>query len=655
MTLGVRLGDYRGWEASQALAELRRRGYRTGPLARREVDYPREGVVVAQTPAPGIVAFRSTVNLTMAVAPPKIPVINLIGDPVRLAMQKAVQSQVRLIFDPPRSARIAGARIRSQKPEAGGVYGVKLFSLAAVVDRSITVQVEYPLANVVDMPLRKAQEILVAQMLKPFMERDLPLPVEQIFVRASRPRAGTQVRPGQAVGLAPGVRLDAYRGVQASQAIADLRRLQFKLAPVERHRTPSIAEGLVIAQKPAPGIVAFGTIVTLRVAVAPLRVIDLIGDSLPAAREKVARARMNLSIDPPASASIAGARVWFQVPGAGGIRTSDSITVQVEYPLQDLASRRLVEAREILAAQLLNPVLGQQLPLPAEQIFVRASQPAAKAWVRPGQKIPLELGVFLDKYLDVNADDAVADLRRQGFRPKLAQRQTEERREGQVLAQDPPSGIVPYGASVQLTVAVAPPRVIDLIGDAVSLALRKAEQDSVELVFNPRRSERIEGARIWFQDPGAGAVRTSDSITVQVEYPLPDVTSMRLDAGREILAAQMLKPFVERDLPLPAAQILVRASKPPAGTPVRPGQEVRLDPGVRLAAYRGVQESEALADLRQLQFKIAPVERRQSPNRAEGEVVDQDPRPGIVAFGTIVILTVAEPSFDQQGLPLTNS
>lgn len=454
------------------------------------------------------------------------PVINLIGDPVPVATEKAARQRVRLIFEPPASARIARARVWFQDPEAGGAYRIKPFAVAIVVDRSITVQVEYPLANVVSKKLGDAQGLLKGQLLSPVLEQRLPLPADQIYVSASLPVANTWVRPRQKIRLFLGLMLADYRGRNAGQALAELRELGFRTAPLAPREVENRREGVVVAQTPAPGIVAYRSMVSLTAAVAPpLRtVIDLLGDPVPVALEKAAQHQVRLIFDPPASARIATARVWFQSPEAGGVYVNDSITVQVEYPLANVVEMPLGKAREILAAQRLTPVLEQDLPLAERQIHVWASRPPASSLVRPGQKISLVLGVRLADYRGRNGGEAEDELRRLGFAPTLVERrQTPNHAEREVLYQVPKPAIVAYGTRVRLTVAAGDPlppiAPVDwwpyILGGGILLAV---------------------GLLAWFKPwaTGSGGTPTSpDRPAEQPESP-PGVTFRpRTDAGRQ--------------------------------------------------------------------------------------------------------------------------
>ena len=120
---GVRLGDYRGRNASQALAELSELGYRTGPLARRKVENRSEGKVLAQNPPPGIVAYGSIVYLTMAVAPSPNWIPFAVGGGLialvtgllvwfKIGSVNLVEAKARLDSEPERPAPPSGVSFR---------------------------------------------------------------------------------------------------------------------------------------------------------------------------------------------------------------------------------------------------------------------------------------------------------------------------------------------------------------------------------------------------------------------------------------------------------------------------------------------------------------------------------------------------------------
>ena len=274
-----------------------------------------------------------------------------------------------------------------------------------------------------------------------------------------------------------------------------------------------------MAQTPAPGIVAYRSMVSLTAAVASSpgdTVINLIGDSVPVAREKAARDQVRLIFEPPESARIARARVWFQDPRPGGTYDGDSITVQVEYPLARVVSLSLGQAAEILKGQFLRWEIQGSIPtvIPA---FVRATQPEPDNWVRPGQTIVVLPGVELADYRGRIAREAGEELRQQGFEPRFGQGETRQAPEGEVVAQTPPPGIVAFGSIVNLTLAVAPPNWIPFAVGGGLIALVAA------LLF-------------WLKT-GAAAIAPPSKITgrpaEQPESP-PGVTFRpRTDAGRQ--------------------------------------------------------------------------------------------------------------------------
>jgi serine/threonine-protein kinase len=182
-------------------------------------------------------------------------------------------------------------------------------------------------------------------------------------------------------------------------------------------------------------------------------------------------------------------------------------------------------------------------------------------------------------------------------------------------------------------------------------AVEKLEELGLEVEVEEEASTEVEAGRVVGTDPDAGEeVEKGSTVTLIVslgpdEIEIPSVRGMlRADAEDVLERAGLKITQIESAHDPDIDSGRVTATDPPEGTVVAPGTEIILyvsDGQVELPDLRGKQESEARQILVELGLvpNIVVVE---TDEFAPGEVLTQDPLPGLVAQRSTVTMQVAK-------------
>lgn len=182
-------------------------------------------------------------------------------------------------------------------------------------------------------------------------------------------------------------------------------------------------------------------------------------------------------------------------------------------------------------------------------------------------------------------------------------------------------------------------------------AIEKLEDLGLEVKVTEEASNDVEAGRVVGTDPGAGEkVEIGSEVELFVsigpeEVEIPSVRGMlRADAEDVLEAAGLKITQVETAHDPDITSGRVTATDPPEGTVVAPGTEITLyvsDGQVELPDLRGKQESEARQIL--VDMGLLPnVVNVETDDFAPGEVLTQDPLPGLVQQRSTVTIQVAK-------------
>jgi serine/threonine-protein kinase len=156
--------------------------------------------------------------------------------------------------------------------------------------------------------------------------------------------------------------------------------------------------------------------------------------------------------------------------------------------------------------------------------------------------------------------------------------------EGTVIGQAPkPGENLPAGGVVNVTFALAPPNVPDVIGKTVDEATKVLENAGyVVAVGDPEPSEKHGEGAVASTDPEAGAaLRVKGTVTLHPAAPagpveIPQLVGLGLEAAKK--AAEEVKLEVKvRYVSLAETQTgVVLSQQPPAGEKIEPDSEVTV-------------------------------------------------------------------------------
>ncbi|GAA0962746.1 PASTA domain-containing protein [Actinocorallia libanotica] len=295
---------------------------------------------------------------------------------------------------------------------------------------------------------------------------------------------------------------------------------------------------------------------------------------------------------------------------------------------------------------------------------VIASTPRSGARVPRGSTIVLTVAqvapgeqVSIPPMRGLTYEEAVSALKTLKLVAAWTVKETDEVKQGLVLATDPPAGrLLDQGGRVLLTIAKAPPpakvKLPDLAGKPVEEAEAALRKLDLKVSRTPQETREHPPGLVLSSTPNAGSTVTAGS-TVSLAVSLepdqvlvPDVTGLTPAEASAVLRRAdlgMLRTTRETsDVP----EGRVAASTPAAGRPVDPGSRVTVHvaraPRVQVPSVRGLGWEEAA---RQLSTAgLEPVRHPVPSDLAEGTVLGTDPGAGAqVAPGSRVTVDVARP------------
>lgn len=319
------------------------------------------GQVLQQTPAAGmIVTLGTAVNLVVATRTRTVLVPNVVDLPLQAAQTTLTSAGLAVGTVTQRaSSTVVAGNVISQSPGAGSE--VAEGTAVSLVVSTGPVQTAVP--NVVGLTLTQARLsiTLAGFLVGNVVAQESTLPVNQVI--AQTPAAGTLATPGTEVdlfisaGVSPAI-VPNLIGLARTSAQQILELAGFTLGLVTLRPSPSIPEGLVLEQQPAPGAFApGGSAINLVVSegVVLVQVPNVVGLQLEQARTLILNARLEAGTVTQQQSQQAAGTVLSQAPAAG-VNTS--------------------------AGAVVNLVISQGTATLARPLNLTASQGAFSAWVR---------------------------------------------------------------------------------------------------------------------------------------------------------------------------------------------------------------------------------------------------------------------------------
>lgn len=176
----------------------------------------------------------------------------------------------------------------------------------------------------------------------------------------------------------------------------------------------------------------------------------------------------------------------------------------------------------------------------------------------------------------------------------------------------------------------------------------------VKVLETGERDPALPAGYVTWQEPPA-AVELAEGSQVELtlsEGPapvtVPDVLQFDLAQARRVMAAAGLALGGVDSVPSTAEAGVVVGTRPPAGSPLRPGSPVEVvvsrgPAAIRIPDLVGMALADARQRLDELGLRVGVVRQVRRPRASPGSVLEQRPRPGVLsARGGRVDLTVSE-------------
>jgi len=199
-------------------------------------------------------------------------------------------------------------------------------------------------------------------------------------------------------------------------------------------------------------------------------------------------------------------------------------------------------------------------------------------------------------------------------------------------------------------------RVALVIGMPVDAATRDLEASGFKVKILPagESDPTLPAGYVTWQEPPAWVALPEGSpveLTVSggpAPVTAPDVLQFDLSQARRVLAAAGLSLGRVDSVPSNAEEGVVIATRPPAGTALRPGSPVEVvvsrgPAAIRVPALVGMAVGEGRTRLEELGLRVGVVREVRRPQARPGSILEQRPRPGTLsARGGRVDLVVVE-------------
>jgi eukaryotic-like serine/threonine-protein kinase len=185
--------------------------------------------------------------------------------------------------------------------------------------------------------------------------------------------------------------------------------------------------------------------------------------------------------------------------------------------------------------------------------------------------------------MGLNEADARANLTALGLKLVVSGREAhEEAEEGTVIGQVPkPGESLPAGGAVNVTFALAPPKVPDVVGKKVEEATKVLEGAGyVVTVGDPEPSEKQAEGAVASTDPKAGtALRVKGTVTLHTAAPagpveIPQLVGLGVEAAKKAGEEAKLKVRVQYVSLAETQTGVVLSQQPRAGDKIEPDSEV---------------------------------------------------------------------------------
>jgi eukaryotic-like serine/threonine-protein kinase len=229
------------------------------------------------------------------------------------------------------------------------------------------------------------------------------------LVISQSPAPGQRVEKGSRVSVVisggpASAALMSVAGLTVAQATDELRKAGFK-PTVKKQASPTVASGRVIGTEPSAGTeVQVGSPVTVLVSSgpAPVRVPDLVGESLSAAEATLTNAELALgTVTRRVSATQQPGTVLSQAPATGSsVHAGDKVNLVVAQAPRETPVPNVVGQNEATAAAALGKAgfapktTGEAVSEPAQVGIVLKQSPAAGTNARKGATVTLTVGVL---------------------------------------------------------------------------------------------------------------------------------------------------------------------------------------------------------------------------------------------------------------------
>jgi beta-lactam-binding protein with PASTA domain len=491
------------------------------------------------------------------------------------------------------------------------------------------------------------------------------------------------------------VQVPDLSGMDPSAAGRALTNAKLRLGATASAVSSAAPPGRVFAQKPAARVrVRSGTAVDIWVAKSPspsssddvgtgpapqVRVPNLVGMTVAAARQQVAQAGLRTQRIDAAASTEPRDTVVAQAPAAGTfVRRGDAVTLRSSdgslTVVPDLTGKSATEADGLLRAR------GLRIAGATEQQSTTAAGRIIRQSPSPGVRVPRGSGVSVvvavappvvpptdDRVQvpDLSGQDVSAVRQALGeLRLRLgntSSRVSATGRPGTVIAQDPaPRTLVARGSEVNVWIAEAgtdPPKsaeqlvVPNVIGLTIQAAEQALSQRGLRLGDVSTAPSTEPQGRVLAQTPQAGArIRAGDSVAVRSSdgslTVVPNLIGRSRSEADALLQARGLavKSATERASTGGAGRILEQSPAPGTRVPRGSGLAVVLaaTPTVIVPDLGGVALEEARSRLKASGLSVGGALTAPSEH-SPGTVVRQDPQAGTtVTAGTAVHLAVSD-------------
>ncbi|MDN4472396.1 Stk1 family PASTA domain-containing Ser/Thr kinase [Demequina zhanjiangensis] len=229
--------------------------------------------------------------------------------------------------------------------------------------------------------------------------------VEAGDVISTDPAAGELLFEGDLVTLTvssgPGeVEIPSVRGLTEDEAVAELEAAGLTVSSIDNtQHDPGLEEGRVIGTTPESGeTVDAGSEVELLVADGQIELVDLVGDTVEAARENISAAGLNAIVQTTETDEAEPGTVLSQTPGAGLVPVNSDVTIEVAAEpstreVTNVVGQSQVQATSALQAAGFNVTASEANSDTVPSGTVISQNPSAGTVVAPGTTVNITVSI----------------------------------------------------------------------------------------------------------------------------------------------------------------------------------------------------------------------------------------------------------------------